>query len=109
MKKYKYRNTKTGATIRSSSRIRGKNWIEVTDEVETEVEEKVKEEVKEVVEKKTIQEKEQIDDIDGEEKQIDDIDGVTKKEIMQELDAMGIEYNSRATKKELYNLMMQGR
>lgn len=103
MKKYKYRNTKTGATIRSSSRIRGKNWIEVTDEVEAEVKEKVKEEVKEevkeVVEKKTIQEKEQIDDIDG----------VTKKEIMQELDAMGIEYNSRATKKELYNLMMQGR
>lgn len=95
MKKYRYRNTKTGATIRSSSRIRGKNWIEVTDEVEAEV----KEEVKEVVEKKTIQEKEQIDDIDG----------VTKKEIMQELDAMGIEYNPRATKKELYELMMQGR
>ena len=99
MKKYKYRNTKTGATIRSSSRIRGKNWIEVTDEVEVEVKEKVKEEVKEVVEKKTIQEKEQIDDIDG----------VTKKEIMQELDALGIEYNPRATKKELYELMMQGR
>jgi len=95
VKKYKYRNTKTGATIRSSSRIRGKNWIEVTDEVEVEV----KEEVKEVVEKKTIQEKEQIDDIDG----------VTKKEIMQELDALGIEYNPRATKKELYELMMQGR
>ena len=99
MIKYKYRNTKTGATIRSSSIIRGKNWIEVTDEVEVEVKEKVKEEVKEVVEKKTIQEKEQIDDIDG----------VTKKEIMQELDAMGIEYNPRATKKELYDLMMQGR
>lgn len=99
MIKYKYRNTKTGATIRSSSRIRGKNWIEVTDEVEVEVKEKVKEEVKEVVEKKTIQEKEQIDDIDG----------ATKKEIMQELDAFGIEYNPRAKKQELYNLMLESR
>ena len=38
--------------------------------------------------------------------QDDMIDGVTKKEIMQELDAMGIEYNPRAKKEELYNLML---
>lgn len=36
-------------------------------------------------------------------------DRLTKKEILQELDALGIEYSSRANKKELYNLMMQGR
>lgn len=36
----------------------------------------------------------------------DDLTDITKKEIMQELDALGVEYNSRATKQELYDLMM---
>ncbi|WP_455257321.1 hypothetical protein [Peptoniphilus asaccharolyticus] len=35
-----------------------------------------------------------------------DIDGLTKADIMQELDAFGIEYNKKATKAELYELMM---
>ena len=99
MIKYKYRNTKTGATIRSSSKIRGKNWVEITDEVEVKEETVKGQEVLEEVEEESLKGKEEVDDIDG----------VTKKEIMQELDAMGIKYNPRATKKELYDLMMQGR
>jgi len=99
VKKYRYRNIKTGATIRSSSKIRGKNWVEITDEVEVKEETVKGQEVLEEVEEESLKGKEEVDDIDG----------VTKKEIMQELDALGIEYNPRATKKELYDLMMQGR
>lgn len=33
---------------------------------------------------------------------------VTKKEIMQELDALGVKYDKKASKKELYDLMMKG-
>lgn len=38
-----------------------------------------------------------------------DFDSMTKAQITQELDAFGIEYNARANKKELYDLMMQGK
>lgn len=38
----------------------------------------------------------------------DGADTVTKKEIMQELDALGVKYDKKATKKDLYDLMMKG-
>ena len=100
--KRKYKHIKTGAIIYSPFRIVGKNWVEVTEnEVVETAEQKIitKEAKKEA--KETAQ--------DEKEEEIEGIQGVTKKEIMQELDAMGIEYNPRATKKELYDLMMQGR
>ena len=34
-----------------------------------------------------------------------DLDDITKKEIMEKLDAEGTEYNARATKQELYELL----
>lgn len=37
-----------------------------------------------------------------------DLETVTKKEIMQELEAIGVKYDKKATKKELYDLMMKG-
>lgn len=37
-----------------------------------------------------------------------DLETVTKKEIMQELDALGVKYDKKASKKELYDLMMKG-
>lgn len=37
-----------------------------------------------------------------------DLEAVTKKEIMQELDALGVKYDKKAPKKELYDLMMKG-
>lgn len=37
-----------------------------------------------------------------------DLETVTKKEIMQELDALGVKYDKKAPKKELYDLMMKG-
>lgn len=96
--KRKYKHIKTGAIIYSPFKIVGKNWVEVTEnEVVETVDEKIITEAKKEV-KETAQEEKD-----------DNIDGITKKEIMQELDAMGIKYNPRATKKELYDLMMQGR
>ena len=98
--KRKYKHIKTGAIIYSPFKIVGKNWVEVTEN-----------EVVETVEQKIITEakKEAKETAQDEKEELEGIQGVTKKEIMQELDAMGIKYNPRATKKELYDLMMQGR
>lgn len=98
--KRKYKNIKTGAIVYSPFKIVGKNWVEVT---ENEVVETVDEKAPE-----TVEENEQ-ETAQDEKEEIEGVQGVTKKEIMQELDAIGIKYNPRATKKELYDLMMQGR
>lgn len=83
-----YINKKTGAMIDSPSVISGGNWEEYKDEV--------------VVDSKP-------DNVDVEDSVPDDVDELTKKDIMQELDAFGIEYNPKMTKDELYNLMVEGR
>lgn len=84
----RYRNTKTGAMIDSPSVISGGNWEEYKDEV--------------VVDSKP-------DNVDIEDSEPDNVDELTKKDIMQELDAFGIKYNPKMTKGELYNLMVEGR
>lgn len=84
---FEYINTKTGARISSPDVLYGENWEVVGEEV--------KEEVKNVSNKK--------EEKDQEEKSSDEI---TKREIMAELDALGIEYNPKARKDELYKLMM---
>ena len=83
-----YINKKTGAMIDSPSVISGGNWEEYKDEV--------------VFDSKP-------DNVDVEDSVPDDVDELTKKDIMQELDAFGIEYNPKMTKDELYNLMVEGR
>ena len=99
--KRKYKHIKTGAIIYSPFRIVGKNWVEETESeaVETAEQKIITKEAKKEAKETAQDEKEEIEGIQG----------VTKKDIMQELDAMGIKYNPRATKKELYDLMMQGR
>jgi len=101
--KRKYKHIKTGAIIYSPFKIVGKNWVEVTENEVTE------NEVVETVDEKAPETVEENEQETAQEEKDDNIDGITKKEIMQELDAMGIKYNPRATKKELYDLMMQGR
>jgi hypothetical protein len=99
--KRKYKHKRTGAIVFSSGLIIGNNWVEVTEN-----------EVVETVEQKIITKeakKEAKETAQDEKEELEGIQGVTKKEIMQELDALGIEYNPRATKKELYDLMMYGR
>lgn len=83
---FEYINTKTGARISSPDILYGENWKKVGEEVKEEVE-KVEKEIKEEKEEKSS-------------------DEITKNDIMAQLDALGIEYNSKAKKDELYKLMM---
>ncbi len=90
----RYVNTKNGAIVDSPFNITGGNWIEepeVTEEIEEIEETKAKEPIEKPQVKKT---------------EADGIDGVTVDDIKQELDALGIKYDKKARKKELYDLMI---
>lgn len=82
----RYFNKKTGAILDSPSIIYGGDWIEYDkkDEAQEAPEEKV--EVKEEVEKDSTE--------------------LTKEEIMNELEALGIDYDKKAKKEDLIKLMM---
>lgn len=87
-----YINAKTRVVIDSPTPISGGDWILKDEEVKKEI--KVEET------KEAIKEKEEV------KKEVeDDMSEVTKAEIMQELDALKIEYNSKMTKKELLELL----
>ena len=97
----RYRNLKTGAIFDSPCSISGGDWVaeETTIAIGVDVER-----IPEVLENKKLKEHEEP------ETNLDEgFDGITIKQIKQELDAFGIEYNPRARKQELYDLMMQGR
>lgn len=47
------------------------------------------------------------EEIEVEETEVDS--GILKKDIMQELDALGIEYDKKATRDELFKLMKESR
>lgn len=80
-------NTKTGGVISSSSIAMGGFWVEKGKEITEEKNE-------EVIETKSDQTENQ-----------DDKSAITKKDIMQELDALKIEYDSKMTKDELLKLL----
>ncbi|MDT2515709.1 hypothetical protein P7D79_15900 [Enterococcus avium] len=90
-----YKNTKTGVTFSSPFVISGGDWIRIDGEPVTNsiVSEKTQ----------TVAEPEKDDTANI---ASDDLADVTKKEIMQELDAMKIKYDPRAKKQELYDLMI---
>lgn len=93
----KYKNTRTGAVIDSPCKIAGSNWVELREEIDTDIED--------------IETSDETGD-DAEDETIDEIkgfNGISIKEIKQELDAFGIEYNPKAKKQELYELMIKGR
>ena len=88
----RYFNTLTKATIDTEFKISGGDWV-LEDELEKVVVDTVDDNQKEV---------EQVsEETTGDEK----YDSVTKAQIMQELDAFGIEYDKKATKRALYDLM----
>ena len=88
----RYFNTLTKATIDTEFKISGGDWVP-EDELEKVVVDTVDDKQKEV---------EQVsEETTGDEK----YDSVTKAQIMQELDAFGIEYDKKATKRALYDLM----
>lgn len=82
----RYINRKTGAILDSPSKIYGGDWIDYNkiDEVQKVPEKKV--EVKKEVKK--------------------DSSELTKEEIINELEALGIDYEKKAKKEDLIKLMM---
>ena len=88
----RYFNTLTKATIDTEFKISGGDWV-LEDELEKVVVDAVDDNQKEV---------EQVsEETTGDET----YDGITKAQIMQELDAFGIEYDKKATKRALHDLM----
>lgn len=90
----RYFNTLTKATIDTEFKVSGGDWVlegdakkQVLENDKTDTEQKPTETVAE--------------ETTGDEK----YDSVTKVQIMQELDAFGIKYDKKATKRVLYDLM----
>lgn len=84
-------NTKTGGVLSSSSVAMGEFWVEKGKEITEEKNE-------EVIETKS-------DQTENQTENQDDKSTITKKDIMQELDALKIEYDSKMTKDELLKLL----
>ena len=95
----KYKNTKTGTVIDSPCTISGGDWVKYNNEA--------KEIIEEVEEVEKVEEA--ASNVEAEPEDEEGFEGITVKEIKQELDAFGIEYNPRAKKQELYDLMIKGR
>ena len=88
-----YKNTKTGVTFSSPCVVSGGDWVLVDDEIN--MAEETKSPNNESTEILTFKNEASAG-----------LEGITKKQIMQELDAFGIKYNPSSKKKELYDLMM---
>ena len=103
----KYTNTKTGVTFSSPFVISGGDWVLVD-----ETKEAVKPDVDPIQQPVPAADPEPAATVPGAEPNPNkDNSGpadITKPEIMQELDSMGIKYKKNASKQELYDLMMQG-
>lgn len=104
----RYKNTKTGAVISSSCKVSGGDWVlcdkePLKEENRIEEVESVKKE--EVSAKESVKEQKKVKEAKKDESN-ESSDGVTKKQIMQELDAMGIKYDKNDRKDVLYKLMI---
>lgn len=94
----RYFNTLTKATIDTEFKISGGDWVleneskEAVVDIQANDADSKKPEQEQVVEESNV---------DG------NYDWITKDQIMQELDAFGVEYDKRANKKVLYDLMME--
>ena len=92
----KYYNTKTRDIIDSPLVISGENWIKYEDKDQVEETETA------IVEDEIVEE--------AEEKEIEKSSAgkkITKADIENELEALGVEYDKKATKDELYALLME--
>lgn len=92
----RYFNTLTKATIDTELKISGGDWV-----LEDGLEKVVADIVVDTVDDKQKEVEQVSEETTGDEK----YDSVTKAQIMQELDAFGIEYDKKATKRALYDLM----
>lgn len=104
----RYKNLKTGAVIDSSFVISGDDWVLESEKKQmksSEIQEQVADKNTEtkIVSNNNEDEKQE----NQEEQNAGDSEEITKAQIMQELDAFGVEYNPRDKKQVLYDLMMQ--
>lgn len=103
-----YKNTKTGVTFSSPCVVSGGDWVLLKDAPKTDEEPKKlnEEEIENTIDEAETPVVAQEEQADEKEEQVAGLEGITKKQIMQELDAFGIEYNASSKKAELYELMM---
>ncbi|MBR8675220.1 hypothetical protein QK912_10910 [Lactococcus lactis] len=94
----RYFNTLTKATIDTDFKISGGDWV-----LENELKEAVVDIQANDADPKKAEQEQVVEEsnVDG------DYDGITKAQIMQELDAFGVEYDKHANKQVLYDLMME--
>lgn len=90
----RYLNTLTKATFDTDFKFSGENWV-----LEDDTKKQVLENDKADAEQKPTETV--VEETTGDET----YDGITKAQIMQELDAFGVEYDKKATKRVLYDLM----
>ncbi|MEI3624731.1 hypothetical protein TolaII67_05790 [Lactococcus lactis subsp. lactis] len=94
----RYFNTLTKATIDTDFKISGGDWV---------LENESKEDVVDIQANDADSKKDEQEQVVEESNVDGNYDGITKAQIMQELDAFGIEYDKRANKQVLYDLMME--
>lgn len=106
-----YQNTKTGFILMTDCKISGANWVRI-DKPEPVGQApapapKVAEKVEQPAEKPaTANDPKQEPETPVVSEDMAGFDGITIKEIKQELDAQGVEYDPKAKKQVLYDLMM---
>lgn len=107
----RYLNQKTGAVIDSSFVISGGDWVleGATPQIKREIEVSDQQANQQVTPPNTNEEplaKEPVAPQPNAKGANDAFDSITVAQIKQELDAFGIEYDKRANKQVLYDLMM---
>lgn len=99
----RYLNTKTGAVVDSDFSVSGENWV-IEDGGKQVLQEEIPVEPTFVSENNSPEEK--VDVSSDMPMGNGDFDSITRKDIIQELDSMGIAYNPKAKKQELFDLMI---
>lgn len=94
----RYFNTLTKATIDTDFKISGGDWVLENESKEAVVDIQANDADSKKAEQEQVVEESNVDE---------NYDGITKDQIMQELDAFGVEYDKRANKQVLYDLMME--
>ncbi|MCT1194020.1 hypothetical protein EFL90_04825 [Lactococcus lactis] len=94
----RYFNTLTKATIDTDFKISGGDWVLENESKEAVVDIQANDADSKKAEQEQVVEE---SNVDG------NYDRITKDQIMQELDAFGVEYDKRANKQVLYDLMME--
>ena len=94
----RYFNTLTKATIDTDFKISGGDWVLENESKEAVIDIQANDADSKKAEQEQVVEESNVDE---------NYDGITKDQIMQELDAFGVEYDKRANKQVLYDLMME--